>query len=70
MKKTIKYGLFSGLALGIMFFAVFADYSLGFYYGSVLIEDEKNNSIFDRAYSVSDVIIVFFSILIGGMSMG
>ena len=33
-KMVYKYGLYVGFSLSFMFFTTFADYSLGFYYGS------------------------------------
>lgn len=48
--------------MGMMFFCIFSDYSLGFWYGSKLVEDNE--------YTVGDVITVFYSIIIGGFSMG
>jgi len=37
--------------------------SLGFYYGSVLIEDKTNNAVFDRAYNLADVFTIFFCVV-------
>lgn len=46
-----------------MMFAIFCDYSLGFYYGSMLIENKTNNAVFDRVYNLADVFTIFFSIV-------
>ncbi len=34
-----------------MFCTMFLDYSLSFWYGSKLIEEQKYNGMFDRAYT-------------------
>jgi len=49
---------------------MFADYALAFWYGSVLIEDETINDNMDRIYSSGDVVTIFFSIIMGGFSIG
>ena len=51
-------------------FALFSDYGLGFWYGSILIEDGKENTTYDRMYTAGDVLTVFFAIMIGGFSLG
>jgi len=47
-----------------------ADYGLGFYFGSIFVGNETNNSLVDRAYTGGDVITIFFSIMMGGFSLG
>jgi ATP-binding cassette subfamily B (MDR/TAP) protein 1 len=36
---AIRYGLLLGASFGMIYFVLNADYALGFYYGSILIED-------------------------------
>ncbi|EGR27069.1 hypothetical protein IMG5_202500 [Ichthyophthirius multifiliis] len=69
-KIACSYGILSGCGLGIMFCTMFLDYSLSFWYGSKLIGEQKFNETFSRAYTQGDVFVVFFSIMIGGFSMG
>eukprot|EP01006_Ploeotia_vitrea_P064381 TRINITY_DN87700_c0_g1_i1.p1 TRINITY_DN87700_c0_g1~~TRINITY_DN87700_c0_g1_i1.p1 ORF type:complete len:116 (-),score=9.00 TRINITY_DN87700_c0_g1_i1:28-375(-) len=70
MKISIKFTFFTGACIGFLFFAIFIFYAVGFYYGSVLIEDGTNNALYGRPYSVGDVMVIFFGIMIGGFSMG
>ena len=48
--------------MGFMFMAVFLAYALGFWYGSVLIEEKRLNDVYGRAYTLGDVLVVFFAI--------
>jgi ATP-binding cassette subfamily B (MDR/TAP) protein 1 len=66
---VIKFGVYAGLSLGIIFAALAGMYSLGFWYGSVLIEDQTWNSVTGRPYSPGDVLTIFFSVLMGAFSM-
>lgn len=52
-----------------MLFSI-GDYALSFWYGSVAIEDNYKNQIAGRIYSIGDVMTIFFSIMIGGFSIG
>jgi ATP-binding cassette, subfamily B (MDR/TAP), member 1 len=70
MIMSLKYSKFVGLSLGFMMFAMFIDYAIAFYYGSVIIEKNYTNRTYDRPYTVGDVIVIFFAIMIGGFSMG
>ncbi len=47
-----------------------ADFGLGFWFGSKLIEDKIYNYLQDRNYTVGDVISVFFSVLFSAFSLG
>lgn len=48
----------------------FANYSLAFYFGSTLVENQTRNQLFKRTYTVGDVITIFFGITMGGFSLG
>jgi len=69
-KIAVRFSLFSGIGIGGIFCAVFLDYALSFYYGSILVGDGDFNSTTGRAYTVGDVLVIFFSIMIGGFSLG
>eukprot|EP00735_Rhodelphis_limneticus_P009657 TRINITY_DN2844_c0_g1::TRINITY_DN2844_c0_g1_i9::g.6201::m.6201 TRINITY_DN2844_c0_g1::TRINITY_DN2844_c0_g1_i9::g.6201 ORF type:complete len:1338 (+),score=413.75,sp/Q8T9W4/ABCB3_DICDI/45.24/0.0,sp/Q8T9W4/ABCB3_DICDI/39.70/2e-124,ABC_membrane/PF00664.18/2.1e-58,ABC_membrane/PF00664.18/1.3e-46,ABC_tran/PF00005.22/3.8e-36,ABC_tran/PF00005.22/1e-33,AAA_21/PF13304.1/0.18,AAA_21/PF13304.1/0.35,AAA_21/PF13304.1/2.8,AAA_21/PF13304.1/0.0015,SMC_N/PF02463.14/12,SMC_N/PF02463.14/8.5e-05,SMC_N/PF02463.14/39, len=69
MQAGKRKGLYTGIGVGCMFFSIFASYALAFWYGGKLIADEATNSQGD-VYSGGDVMIVFFGVLIGAMSMG
>jgi ATP-binding cassette, subfamily B (MDR/TAP), member 1 len=49
---------------------MFLDYAIAFYYGSVTLEKGYENRTYDRLYTVGDVIVILFAIMIGGFSMG
>lgn len=36
-KVTVKNGIYAGFGIGMLFFVMLADYSLGFWYGSICI---------------------------------
>lgn len=47
-----------------------ADYALGFYYGSILIEDKTDNALTGDPYNVGDVLAIYFTIIFAAMSLG
>lgn len=70
MLLSLSYSKFVGLSMGFMMFAMFIDYAIAFYYGSVIIEKGYTNRTYGRLYTIGDVIVILFSIMIGGFSMG
>ena len=68
-KTTTKFAIFSGLAMGLVWFSLFGMYALGFWYGAKLIHDGTTNAIRGRPYQGGDVLIVFFSIMFAGFSI-
>jgi ATP-binding cassette subfamily B (MDR/TAP) protein 1 len=56
--------------MGFTYMIEFLSYALCFWYGSVLIEEERYNDIYGRPYTMGDVLTVFFAIQIGGFSIG
>lgn len=71
-KASTKYGVYLGLGLGSLFFAMLSSYALGFWYGSLCVEGhsgcpERLNG--GEKYSAGDVLIVFFSILMAGFQL-
>ncbi|XP_065930084.1 ATP-dependent translocase ABCB1 isoform X2 [Magallana gigas] len=62
-KSGIKKGITVGWSTGLVFLVVFCAYGLGFWYGAKLIREDDD-------YRVSNVLIVFFSVLIGAFSLG
>jgi len=68
-KSVVKFGAFSGAAMGLVWFTLFGMYALGFWYGAKLIEDGATNAIRGRPYNGGDVLIVFFSIMFAGFSI-
>jgi len=69
-KVMVKSAIPVGIGFGLIISVMFMDYSLSFWYGSKLVGDHEYNSTFGRNYNTGDVITIFFSIMIGGFSLG
>lgn len=67
---SLKYGKYIGIGLGGVWFIILADYAIGFWFGSIFVGEKTNNAIYDRPYTAGDVIAIFFSIMMGGFSVG
>lgn len=48
-------------------FAMMSSYALGFWYGSKLVADHEPN--INGRYTVGEVLVVFFSIIMGGFNI-
>ncbi|XP_072009924.1 ATP-binding cassette sub-family B member 5-like [Engystomops pustulosus] len=59
----IKKAITSQLAVGFMYFIIYASYALGFWYGSVLI-------LGGNGYTIGDVLVVLFSIVLSSYCVG
>ena len=66
--RAFKYGLFIGLGLGIIHFAMLASYALGFWFGSYCAEGTSRCLNEGNPYSAGDVIVVFFTVLVAGFN--
>lgn len=65
-KAGIKRGMATGIGAGLVWGIIYASYALAFWYGiSLILAACDGNS-----YSSSDLLIVFFSVLIGAMQIG
>ncbi len=64
-KAGIKRGMATGVGVGLVWAIIYASYALAFWYGITLILDTCNSG-----YDASDLLIVFFSVLIGAMQIG
>ncbi|XP_067865118.1 ATP-dependent translocase ABCB1-like isoform X3 [Heterodontus francisci] len=60
----IKKSVITSISIGLQQFLLFCSYALAFWYGSKLVVDEPEN------YSIGHVLIVFFSIMVGAISLG
>lgn len=69
-RRSIKYGMLAGVAMGFMMCTIFMSYSLGFWYGGKLVQKKSINDNFGGPYKGGDVLVIFFSIVMGGMSIG
>ncbi|KAH6563599.1 hypothetical protein BASA62_008434 [Batrachochytrium salamandrivorans] len=61
-KEGIKKSMITGLGLGALFFFIYCAYSLAFYYGYLLLRDNR--------ISPGDIVNVFFAVLIGAFALG
>ena len=71
-KDSCKYAMYLGLGMGAIFFVMLASYSLGFWYGSRCILNTANcpSGVARQSYTAGDVLVVFFSVIIGGFTLG
>lgn len=69
IKIIKKFGRFAGVAIGFLFMCLFADHGLGYWFGSVMIENHWDNEVAGRPYNLGDVITVFMCITFGSMIM-
>jgi len=63
--NTITSFIWVNLSFGFSMFVNFATYALGFYYASVLLEDEEENWSTGEKYDVGDVVTTFFGFVMG-----
>ena len=69
-KSVIKFALLSGMAIGFVFFVQYATFSLGFWWGSRLVEENYANPVSATGfYDAGDVLVVFFSVLMAGFNL-
>ncbi|XP_012936337.1 ATP-dependent translocase ABCB1 isoform X2 [Aplysia californica] len=59
----VKKGFTNGASMGFIWLVIMCCYALGFWYGGKLVREDSD-------YDVSNMIIVFFSVLIGAFSLG
>nr|AKC42134.1 ABCB1 [Petromyzon marinus] len=59
----IKKAITTNLSIGFTMFIVYASYSLAFWYGSRLVLE-------DTSYTIGNVMIVFFAVIIGAFGIG
>lgn len=67
-RAGVKRGLVTGVGMGLMWFLIYAAYALAFYYGTGLILESRADP--DSNFNPSNLIIVFFSVLMGAMNVG
>jgi ATP-binding cassette subfamily B (MDR/TAP) protein 1 len=72
-----RKGFYVGIAVGLLFAAIFISYAVGLRYGATLIIDSREedpicrvNPTTEGCFSGGTVISVFFAVLIGSMSLG
>jgi ATP-binding cassette subfamily B (MDR/TAP) protein 1 len=61
------FALWAGLGMGVLMFVMMASYALGFWYGAKLIAEHVINV--SASYTPGEILIVFFSILSGGINV-
>eukprot|EP00960_Hanusia_phi_P005075 146155-Hanusia_phi.AAC.1 len=66
----IKKARTNGLGIGVVMSTTILPYALGLWFGSWLIAHGVTNSRTGVLYSAGDVMLVFFSIVMGGFSLG
>ena len=63
-KEGTKKGFFSGIAMGVTYFLIFAAYAVAFSYGVQLINEKE------PGYTIGVVTTAFFAIIMGTFSIG
>lgn len=69
VKITLKYGVLVGFAIGALYFCFMSNYGLGLWFGSILIEEKRENRVENRPYNVGDILTIFFCITMGSLFM-
>ena len=69
-KSGIQIGLQIGISLGVVMMVTFFSYALTFWFGSYLIDNGITNNITGQPWKGSEVIVVFFSVLMGTFGLG
>ncbi|KAJ3375227.1 Multidrug resistance protein 1 [Allomyces arbusculus] len=59
---NVKKAVYAGIGIGVFMLILFCTYSLGFYFGSIMVKDGKMKG--------GDVLNVFFAVIIGAFSLG
>ncbi|KAF6034287.1 ABCB1 [Bugula neritina] len=68
-QQGIKKGAVAGVAMGFVMLVVYASYALGFWFGAGVVLGEYLPDL-HTDFSIGDMLIVFFSILIASFSFG
>ncbi|XP_016968073.1 ATP-dependent translocase ABCB1 [Drosophila biarmipes] len=66
---NIKRNMFSGIGFGLLWFFIYASYSLAFWYGVGLVIKGYNDPYYAN-YDAGTMITVFFSVMMGSMNIG
>lgn len=66
-KITMKYGILVGFSIGFIYFVIFSDYGLAYWFGSIAIEERWYNEATQSNYDVGSVITILFSVMISSM---
>lgn len=64
------YGCLKSVVWAVFFFCIIMNYTLGFWYGSLLVSRQTYNDNTGATFAVSDVIVIFFTIYTSNLSLG
>ncbi|XP_037948708.1 ATP-dependent translocase ABCB1-like isoform X1 [Teleopsis dalmanni] len=67
---NIKRNMFSGMGFGLLWFFIYASYSLAFWYGVGLVLKNYAGDEYYSNYDPGTMITVFFSVMMGSMNIG
>ena len=68
-KSGTRMGVQVGLSLGLVMMFVFCSYALTFWFGAWLIDNRITNSVTGDPWKGSEVIVVFFALLMGSFGL-
>lgn len=66
----VRVGVYVALSFACLMLMMSLNYALTFYYGSILLKNKKNNSFYDRVYTLGDVMTVYYGIFMSGLNIG
>ena len=67
--KGVSLGLLFSFSMSIFMFIIFSTYCAAFWYGGYLIAAKEINPRTGKPFAGGDVIVVFFSVIFGGMQL-
>lgn len=62
---ALKEGVKASVMLGFLFLAIYGSYAYAFYIGSIWVGNPNYNENVGRNYTPGDVVVAFFTVLIG-----
>lgn len=69
-KEGMKVHVKSSVVLGFFFFTMFGLIAYALYMGSIWIEKDIYNPLYDKPYRAGEVFACFFGVLVGMISIG
>jgi ABC-type multidrug transport system fused ATPase/permease subunit len=69
-RSGTKIGTQVGISLGLVMLVTFWSYALTFWFGSWLVQNNITNTFTGKTWTIAEVIVVFFSVLMGTFGLG
>lgn len=65
----MKHGIKNKISFAVFFFFILVNYTLGFWFGAKIISDQALDPNTPNTYTVGDIIVIFFAIYMGNLSI-